>query len=73
MKVLTLTFSTLSISGTLKPAGLRRADDRAVAQPHAALGLIDGVPASCGDDDDDNDGDDGSDDRFPWAFQFLQM
>ena len=41
-------------------AGLRRADRRAIAQPDAALGLIDCVPASCRDNDDDDDGDDGA-------------
>ena len=41
-------------------ARLRGADGRAVAQLHAAFGLIDRVPASRGDNDDDNDGDNGA-------------
>ena len=59
--VLTLTFSTVSISGTLKPRPGCAVHHGAVAQQHGALGLIDRVPASRSDNADDDDGDDGAD------------
>jgi hypothetical protein len=37
-------------------------DDRPVAQQHAALGLVDRVPASAGNDQNDDEGDDDADD-----------
>ena len=45
----------------LAKAGLRGADDRTIAQPHATFGLIDRVPASGSNNADHDHGDDGAD------------